>query len=200
MKHLRTGVLITLPLLIFIWLFNKLKELLFGFSENLLYIFDKESSDNNILKIFIILVIIVVIYILGYLYNHYYIGSKIRKLGHLLVYRIPVLGMFYRIAKQVEETFRKKNSFKEVVLVEFPAPGIYSIGFITGKNTEVFEKLINDDVVSVFMPTTPNPTNGFLSLVRKDKIIRTDISVTNAIEYIISMGTVNINLDNDLVS
>lgn len=201
-KHFKTGILFILPLIIFVWLLVKIKKMLFGVSDNIISVIPKENLPDNIwvLQILIIIGISLAIYFIGYLYSHYYIGKKLTSISQKVINKIPVLSVFYRVARQIEETLSKKNSFKEVVLVEFPVPGVYSIGFITGENTRSFEEALGEAVVSVFIPTTPNPTNGFLALVTKNKIIRTKISVSNAIEYIISMGTVNIDLDNDLIA
>jgi uncharacterized membrane protein len=178
--------------------FKKAKDILFGISENLLFFLPEGYSSvlSFFWQVLVIIFILGMIYLIGYLYTHYYIGKRIRKLGQIVVSKVPVLSILYRISAQIEHTLSKKNSFKEVVLVEFPAPGIYSLGFITGENTEIFEKSLSKDLVSVFMPTTPNPTNGFLSLIEKNKVVRVNISVSNAIEYIISMGTVNVHLEN----
>lgn len=199
-KYFKTGILILLPSIVFVWLLVKIKNMIFGVSDNILSVFPKENLPDNTLalEILIIIGISLAIYFIGYIYSHYYIGKRLTSISKKIISKIPVLSVFYRVARQIEETLSKKNSFKEVVLVEFPVPGVYSIGFITGENTRYFEEVLEGSLVSVFIPTTPNPTNGFLSLVEKNKIVRTKISVSNAIEYIISMGTVNIGLNTDL--
>ncbi len=90
----------------------------------------------------------------------------------------------------MNEISQNRSSFKEVVFVEFPAPGMYYIGFITSENKKILDNIIKKKVVSVFMPTTPNPSNGFLVAVVIKKIIRTKISVEKGFEYVISMGTI----------
>ncbi len=200
-KYFKTGILVTLPLIIFVWLIIKIKKMLFGVSDEIISILPEKNLPDNVLllEILIIIGISLVIYLIGYLYSHYYIGKSLRSVSQKIISKIPVLSVFYRVARQIEETLSKKNSFKEVVLIEFPVPGVYSIGFITGENNRYFEEALGESVVSIFIPTTPNPTNGFLALVTKNKIIRTKISISNAIEYIISMGTINIELDNNLI-
>jgi len=191
MKRLKTGVLIILPFLVFIWLITKIKNFLFGVSDNILFVFPQRILPENItfLKIIIIIFIVLLVYLLGYLYNHSYIGKNMKIFGRALVSKIPVLSTFYRVARQIEETLSQKNSFKEVVLVEFPVQGMYSIGFITSDKTEAFESVLGGKYVSVFIPTTPNPTNGWLVLVEIRKVKVLKIPVQRAVEYIISMGT-----------
>ena len=86
-------------------------------------------------------------------------------------------------------TLKDTNSFKEVVVLRFPSETMWSIGFITGENVEVFGDMVEENLVSVFIPTTPNPTNGFLVLMNIKDLKKTDVPVATAISFIISMGT-----------
>ena len=106
--------------------------------------------------------------------------------------RVPLLNKIYGTIKQVNEAFSsgKKTAFKTVVLVEFPRPGMYSIGFITSEQHEEVQTKTKEKVVCVFVPTTPNPTSGFLVLVPEDKVTKLDMSVADGIKYIISLGSV----------
>jgi uncharacterized membrane protein len=104
---------------------------------------------------------------------------------------VPLLNKIYSTIKQVKEAFAgNKSSFKESVLVEFPHPGMYSLGFITSEQRNELQVKTPEEVWSVFVPTTPNPTTGFLLFVPKSKLVRLDMSVADAIKSIISLGAV----------
>jgi uncharacterized membrane protein len=122
----------------------------------------------------------------------YYIGKRMIAWLDAAMLRVPLLNKIYGTIKQVNEAFStgKKTSFKTVVLVEFPRPGIYSIGFITSEQHEEVQAKTKEKVVCVFVPTTPNPTSGFLILVPEDKVIKLEMSVAEGIKYIISLGSV----------
>ena len=122
----------------------------------------------------------------------YYIGKKIIDWTDRLMMRVPLLNKFYGAIKQVNDAFAgSKHSFKTVVQVEFPREGVYSIGFLTSDQRDEVQKKTGKNVVCVFVPTTPNPTSGFLILVPDDKVTRLDMSVTDAIKYIVSLGSVS---------
>jgi len=122
----------------------------------------------------------------------YYIGKKIIDWTDRVLMRVPLLNKFYGAIKQINEAFAgNKNSFKTVVLVEFPGPGNYSVGFITNEEQGEVQQKASKNLVSVFVPTTPNPTSGFLILVPEEKLIKLDMSVTDAIKYIVSLGAIS---------
>ena len=106
--------------------------------------------------------------------------------------RLPLVNKIYPILKQVQETVtsEKKDAFKTVVLVEFPSAGIYSLGFITSEQHAEVQARTREHMVCVFVPTTPNPTSGFLILVPEQKVTKLDMSVADGIKYIISLGSV----------
>jgi uncharacterized membrane protein len=93
----------------------------------------------------------------------------------------------------VDEAFTsgKKSSFKTVVLVEYPREGIYSVGFITSDQENPIHRATNENIVCVFIPTTPIPTGGFLILVPVEKVVKLDISVADGFKYIISLGAIS---------
>ncbi|HTY87102.1 MAG TPA: DUF502 domain-containing protein [Candidatus Acidoferrum sp.] len=131
---------------------------------------------------------VVLISVVGVL-ARYYIGKKIIDWTDRILMRVPLLNKFYGAIKQVNDAFAgSKSSFKTVVLVEFPGPGNYSVGFITNEQPGDIQQKAGKNLVSVFVPTTPNPTSGFLILVPEDKITKLDMSVTDAIKYIVSLG------------
>jgi uncharacterized membrane protein len=122
----------------------------------------------------------------------YYIGRRMLEWLDTLMMNVPVVNKFYGAIKQVNEAFAgNKNSFKTVVLVEFPREGMYSVGFITSEQHAEVQQKTKEKVVAVFIPTTPNPTSGFLVLVPEDKVTKLDMSVADGIKYIVSLGSIS---------
>lgn len=122
----------------------------------------------------------------------HYIGKKLIELMDTVLSRVPLLNKIYGAIKQINEAFAtsKKSAFKTVVLVQFPRLGMYSIGFITSEQHEEVQAKTREKVVCVFVPTTPNPTTGFLVLVPEHEVVKLEMSVADAIKFIISLGTV----------
>jgi uncharacterized membrane protein len=132
-----------------------------------------------------VLILLVVIYTLGALATNI-VGRRVLSLGEQLVLRLPFVKVVYSVSKQVVAAFQGEGSkaFKSVVLVEFPHPGVRSIGFETGR-------LQRDDGsvwIMVFVPTTPNPTTGFLQLVPRASVEQTQYSVEEGIKMVMSLG------------
>jgi len=121
-----------------------------------------------------------------------YFGQKIIEWVDSALMRIPLLNKIYSATKQVNDAFSSTNktAFRTVVLVEFPHAGVYSIGFITSNQQEEVQAKTNRRVVCVFVPATPNPTSGFLLMVPEEKAIKLDMSVPEAIKYVISLGAI----------
>ena len=121
-----------------------------------------------------------------------YFGQKIIEWVDSALMRIPLLNKIYSATKQVNDAFSatNKTAFRTVVLVEFPHAGAYSIGFITSDQQEEVQAKTNRRVVCVFVPATPNPTSGFLLMVPEEKAIKLDMSVPNAIKYVVSLGAI----------
>ncbi len=121
----------------------------------------------------------------------YYIGKRMLEWLDTAMMNVPVVNKFYGAIKQVNEAFSgNKDSFKTVVLVEFPREGMYSIGFITNEQRGEVQQKTKENVVAVFIPTTPNPTSGFLVLVPEAKVTKLDMSVADGVKYIVSLGSI----------
>jgi uncharacterized membrane protein len=103
------------------------------------------------------------------------LGTWFYNIVNRIVYKVPFISKVYKLAKETMEVITSERAFKTVVKVEFPRAGVYSIGFLTNENT-------------IFIPTTPNPTSGFLIQTNKYEIV--DMTVENALRYIVSMGTI----------
>jgi uncharacterized membrane protein len=121
-----------------------------------------------------------------------YVGKKTIEWIENTMMRIPLFNKIYGAIKQVNDAFTTggANSFKTVVLVEFPREGTYSLGFLTGEQRSETQIKTKEKVVCVFIPTTPNPTSGFLILVPEDKVTKLDMSVADGVKYIVSLGSI----------
>jgi len=122
-----------------------------------------------------------------------YIGKMLLRLSDRLLNRMPVIRSIYGVAKQIVETVvsNKSVAFREVVLIEYPRKGIWTIGFLTGRAIEpIADRIGQPELVNVFVPTTPNPTSGFLLFVPDSDIHRLPISVEDGIKLVISAGIV----------
>ena len=125
--------------------------------------------------------------------TRHYVGKKVLAWLDSTMLRVPLLNKIYGTIKQVNEAFStgKNTAFKTVVLIEFPRKGIYSIGFITGEQHDEIQTKTKERVICVFVPTTPNPTSGWLVLVPDQHVTRLEMSVADAIKFIISLGSVS---------
>ena len=130
--------------------------------------------------------------VVGLLARNYF-GQKIIEWVDSFLLRIPLLNKIYGATKQVNEAFStgSKSAFRTVVLVEFPYPGSYSIGFITSEQHSEIQHKLGPKVVCVFVPATPNPTSGFLLMIEEQKLIKLEMSVADGIKYVISLGAIS---------
>ena len=154
-----------------------------------------EINPNNYLPILIpgleIILAIIFITLIGYL-SLSFIGKKILQLFNDLLKRIPILRTIYSAIGQMAETLApKRKSKKSVVLVEYPRKGSWAVGFATKDNKGEISKRTNQKLVNVFIPTTPNPTSGFLLMFPKEDIIYLDMNFEEASKFIVSAGTSN---------
>jgi len=124
-----------------------------------------------------------------------FIGKRILKFVNDLFKRIPILRTIYSAIGQMTETFapNKSTNKKSVVLIEYPRKGSWAVGFATKDNKGEISKKTNSNLVNVFVPTTPNPTSGFLLMFPKDEIIYLDMSFEEASKFIVSAGTSDVN-------
>lgn len=119
-------------------------------------------------------------------------GRKLVQWGDALVSRIPVVRSIYSSVKQVSDTLFSEsgNAFRTAVLVQWPREGVWTVAFITGQPSGEVASYLRDEYVSVFVPTTPNPTGGYFVLMRKSDCVELEMSVDTALKYIVSMGVV----------
>ena len=123
-----------------------------------------------------------------------FIGKKFFEIFNNFLKKIPILRTIYSAIGQMTETFTKTdNGEKSVVLLEYPRKGIWVVGFATKENKGIIKNKINEDLVNIFVPTTPNPTSGFLLMLPKKDLIYLDVSFEQASKFIVSAGTTNID-------
>ena len=157
----------------------------------------KEINPNHYLPYNIpgleILIAVLLITIIGWI-SLSFIGKRLFNLFENILNKIPIIRTIYSAVEQLIETFTSSKSDKKtVVLVEYPRKGVYAVGFATKENTGEIRKKAGKELLNVFVPTTPNPTSGFLLLVPKKDLIFLDISFEQASKFIVSAGTTNIN-------
>jgi uncharacterized membrane protein len=194
-----TGLVVVLPGVIsvaaLLWIFrtasNITDALLIFLPHDLTHENDGAGPMHWYWSVVAFLVAIALISAIGVL-ARYYIGKQVIEWMDNAMMHVPLLNKFYGAIRQVNEAFKtgKKGSFKTVVLVEFPREGIYSIGFITSEQNNEVQQKMKEKVVCVFVPTTPNPTSGFLLLVPEEKVTKLDMSVAEGIKYIVSLGSI----------
>jgi uncharacterized membrane protein len=156
-------------------------------------ILPKEINPNHYLPIDIpgieIFITFLLITFIGWV-SLSFLGKKIIELIDNLLKKIPILRTIYSAIGQMTESFAgSDDKSKSVVLIEYPRKGIWAVGFATKENKGIISKKIGKEIINVFIPTTPNPTSGFLLMVPKDELIYLDISFEQASKFIVSAGT-----------
>ncbi len=181
-----TGVIVLIPIGFTLYL----SKIIIGLSSKLL---PENINPNNYLPYQIpgieILIAIIFITIIGGL-SFSFIGKRILKVIDDLFKRIPVLRTIYSAILQMTETFSNKdNDKKSVVLIEYPRKGVWAVGFATKENKTEMSDKTNKKLVNVFVPTTPNPTSGFLLMFPADDLIYLNMTFEEASKFIVSAGT-----------
>ena len=157
----------------------------------------KEINPNNYLPFDIpgleILIALIFITFVGWV-SLSFLGKKFFELFNNILKKIPILRTIYSAIGQMTESFTKNdNKQKSVVLLEYPRKGVWAVGFATKENVGLIKDKIKEDLINVFVPTTPNPTSGFLLMVPKKELIYLDVSFEQASKFIVSAGTTNID-------
>jgi uncharacterized membrane protein len=181
-----TGAIVLIPIGITIYL----TLFIIRISSNFL---PKKINPNNYLPFDIpgieILITIILITIIGG-FSLSFFGKKVLEIFNNILKKIPILRTIYSAVGQLTESFTKSNtSQKSVVILEYPRKGIWVVGFSTKDNQGEISKKTNEELVNVFVPTTPNPTSGFLLMVPKKDLIYLDMSFEEASRFIVSAGT-----------
>jgi len=196
-----TGLLVTLPISItvyIIWFLIKVMDSVFKFIPA--KYLPEAYIDITIPGMGLVSMVILVL-IVG-LFTRNFIGRKIFGYWENAVERIPLVRIIYIGVKQLLEALFSSNneSFKKAALVEYPRRGIYVIGFITGESKGEVQDKTSDNMINVFIPTTPNPTSGFYILVPENDLTILDMSVEEAFKLIISGGIISPNSSKGLIA
>lgn len=187
-RYFVTGLLIWIPLVITFWVLTILIGTLESFVPTFL---SPQSLFGFRIPGFQVVLVLVVVLLTG-LFGANFIGRAFVDRWEKLLGRIPLVRSIYNSVKQVSDTVLAPNgqAFREAVLVQYPRHGSWTIAFLTGAPSgEVAEKLVGDHV-SVYVPTTPNPTSGFFLMMPRQDVFVLDMSVDAALKYIVSMGVV----------
>ena len=183
------GILVTAPLAItiyFVWIFvNFVDSKVTNFFPDFFFSFPIEIPGSGLL------VFITSMILIGW-FTASFLGRIIVRFGEKILSRVPVIRGIYTAVKQIFGTVLKKQSdaFRQVVLIEYPRKGSWAMGFLTGSTKGEVQKITKDEIVNVFLPTTPNPTSGFLLFIPKRDVRPLKMSVDEGIKMIISAGII----------
>jgi len=190
-KYFITGLLILVPLAITLWVLN----LVVGTLDQSLLLLPEQYRPKKLFGFDIpglgTILTIVIVFLTGLLTNNL-VGNYVVKLWEKLLHRIPIVNSLYSSVKQVSDTLFSSsgNAFRKAVLVPYPHQNSWTIAFLTGVPGGDAANHLVGDYVSVYVPTTPNPTSGFFLMMKRSDVVELDMSVDAALKYIVSMGVV----------
>jgi uncharacterized membrane protein len=191
-KYFIAGLLIWLPILVTIFVL----KFILGFLDSIVLALPDDYQPSALFNIHIpgfgIVISLIVILLTGVLITNIF-GHKLLEWAEHLLQKVPVVGTLYSGTKQVLETVvsSQGQSFRKAVLIQYPSPGIWSIGFLAGSAHQEVTARCAKPMMSVFIPTTPNPTSGFLVMVPQEGLIELNIPVEEALKFVISLGTLS---------
>jgi uncharacterized membrane protein len=190
-KYLITGLLIWIPIVITLWVLKLIVDVL----DQSLLLLPEQWRPDFWLPVHIpglgAILTIAIVFGTGVFARNFF-GAQLVELWHDVLARIPVVNSIYSSVKQISDTLFSSSgqAFRKALLVQWPYPGAWTIAFLTGIPGSDVQKHIPADCVSVYVPTTPNPTGGYFVIVARKDVIELDMTVDQALKYIISMGVV----------
>jgi uncharacterized membrane protein len=190
-KYFITGLLILVPLAITAWVLSAVINTM----DQSLLLLPKEwlglKADEKPFPGLGTMLTIAIVFLTGLLTNNL-IGNYLVRLWERLLHRIPVVSSLYGSVKQVSDTLFSSsgNAFRKAVLIPYPHADSYTIAFLTGVPGGDVKNHLTGDFISVYVPTTPNPTSGFFLMMERSKVVELDMTVDAALKYIVSMGVV----------
>jgi uncharacterized membrane protein len=190
-KYFITGLLVLVPLVVTFWLLSTLIEIL----DQSLLILPEDWRPQKLFGFSIAglgaLLTVAVIFITGVIATNFF-GQQLILLWEELLSRLPVIKSIYYSVKQVSDTIFSDsgNAFRKALLIEYPRKGTWTVAFLTGQPEGDVKNHLLGEYVSVYVPTTPNPTSGFFLMIPTADVVELDMTVDQALKYIISMGTV----------
>src|SRR6056300_1191051 len=190
-KNLLTGLIVLIPLVLTSWVIFSLAH----FLDQIVVLLPHEYQPSQLFGMYIpgigIILTVSTIFIVGVIANNFF-GKKLILIYEVILDKLPFVKSIYGGIKQVSDTLFSNNfnAFSKAVLIEFPDAKNYTFAFITGETHERISKILKGKYVNVYVPTTPNPTSGYTLMVPRNKVIDIDVSVDQALKYVISMGVV----------
>lgn len=190
-RYLITGLLIWVPLVITFWVL----DLLVSTMDQTLLLLPTEFRTENWLGFHVpgmgVVMTLVIVFLTGVFATNL-LGARLVHLWHEILNRIPVVNWIYSSVKQISDTLFSSSgqAFRQALLVQWPSPGMWTIAFLTGTPGGDVANHLKGDYVSIYVPTTPNPTGGYFVMVPREAVIELDMTVDEALKYIISMGVV----------
>ena len=188
-KYLITGLLIWIPLVITLWVLKLIVDSL----DQTLLLLPREFQTENWLGLHVpgmgVVMTLVIVFLTG-LFTTNILGARLVRFWHDVLHRIPVVNSIYSSVKQISDTLFSSSgqAFRKALLVQWPREGMWTIAFLTGTPGGDVLNHLQGDYLSVYVPTTPNPTGGYFVIVARKDVIELDMSVDAALKYIISMG------------
>ena len=186
---------VALSIAVILWIFGTVAN----FTDTLLFFLPRVLTHQNqgtgamfwYWSVVALLLAVLLLCLVGGLARDY-MGRRLLEWMEQGLLRIPLFNRIYGTIKQINDTFTSsdRHSFQQVVLVEFPRAGQWSVGFLTSDQPTAITAAVGEDLVSVFVPTTPNPTSGFLVLMPRSQVVKLDLSVADGLKYIVSLGSV----------
>jgi uncharacterized membrane protein len=188
-KYFITGLIIWIPLVITLWVLKFIFDVL---DQSLLLLpvgFQTESWLGVHIPGLGAILTVVIVFATGILATNFF-GARLVALWNHVLNRIPVVNSIYSSVKQISDTLFSSSgqAFRKALLVQWPHPGTWTIAFMTGTPGGEVLKHVPPDCVSVYVPTTPNPTGGYFVIVQRRDVIELDMTVDQALKYVISMG------------
>jgi uncharacterized membrane protein len=193
-KYFITGLLIWIPLVITIWVLKLVVDML----DQTLLLLPQALRTESWLGIHIpglgVLLTLLIVILTGVVTANF-IGQRLVQFWNEILHRIPVVNSIYSSVKQVSDTLFSSSgeAFRKALLVQWPREGMWTIGFLTGAPGGDVTNHLQGDYVSVYVPTTPNPTGGYFVMMPRKDVIELDMSVDTALKYVISMGVASPN-------
>jgi len=186
-KHFITGLLIWIPLGITLWVL----EIIVSTMDGTLNVLPAGMRPSVYIPGLGLVLTLLVIYLTGLAASNF-LGRRLLHIWEGVLHRIPVVNSIYGGVKQVSDTLFRPGgqAFRKALLVQYPRQGSWTVAFLTGAPTGEVSERLDGDFISVYVPTTPNPTSGFFLMMPRTDVIELDMSVDEALKYVISMGVV----------
>ncbi len=190
-KYFITGLLILVPLVMTLWVLY----FFIGTLDQTLLLLPQHWRPESLIGFYIpglgVILTLLIIFLTGLLTQNF-IGNYVVRAWESLLQRIPIVNSLYSSIKQISDTLFSSsgNAFRQAVLIQYPREGSWTIGFLTGVPGGDVKNHLSGDYVSLYVPTTPNPTSGFFLMMPRRDVIELDMSVDVALKYIVSMGVV----------